>query len=115
MKGVRHLKKTPLINSEISAVVAATGHTDQLTICDAGLPIPPEVPRIDLALVRGVPGFLQTLEAVLQELQVEGVIVADEMAQANPAIEAGIRQLLPDIAWRSVPHAQFKKLTEASR
>ncbi|GAM61192.1 ribose ABC transport system [Vibrio ishigakensis] len=33
------MKKSTLINSEISYLVATLGHTDEITVCDAGLPI----------------------------------------------------------------------------
>lgn len=42
------MKKGKLINSELSSVIAKMGHTDLLTICDSGLPIPKDVQRIDL-------------------------------------------------------------------
>ena len=58
----------------MSAVIARLGHTDQLTLCDAGLPIPAETQRIDLALTQGVPTFLQVFAAVTQEMQVESAI-----------------------------------------
>ncbi len=51
------MKKSTLLNSELSYLVATLGHTDEITICDAGLPIPDEVTRIDLALTHGVPSF----------------------------------------------------------
>jgi D-ribose pyranase len=69
------MKKIGILNQPLSAVIAGLGHNDMLVIADAGLPIPPETERIDLALVPGVPGFLQTVEAVLLEMQVEKVIV----------------------------------------
>lgn len=66
------MKKSTLINSEISYLVATLGHTDEITICDAGLPIPDHVQRIDLALTHGVPGFLDTVRVILSESQIEG-------------------------------------------
>lgn len=42
------MKKSVLINSEISSIISKMGHTDMLTICDSGLPIPKNVERIDL-------------------------------------------------------------------
>jgi D-ribose pyranase len=39
-----------------------------LSIADAGLPIPQEVQRIDLALKQGIPDFLDTLQVVLSEI-----------------------------------------------
>ncbi len=44
------MKKTGILNQPISSVIAGLGHMDTLVIADAGLPIPPEAQRIDLAL-----------------------------------------------------------------
>lgn len=48
------MKKGVLLNSSISSVIARLGHTDKITIADAGLPIPSSVERIDLALTQGI-------------------------------------------------------------
>ena len=47
------MKKSALLNSELSYVIAKMGHTDTLTVGDCGLPIPQETQRIDLALRKG--------------------------------------------------------------
>lgn len=91
------------------------GHTDRLVVADAGLPIPPSVERIDLALTRGVPGFLETLAAVLSELKVEQIMVAAEMRQVSPDLYSAIERLLPDVPVREVPHEVFKAETRAAR
>ena len=49
------MKKIGLLNQPLSEVIAGLGHTDTLVIADAGLPIPAQTRRIDLALVEGVP------------------------------------------------------------
>jgi len=59
--------------------VAGLGHLDTVVIADAGLPIPPQTPRIDLAVAQGIPAFLDVLKAVLGEMEVQGAIIADEM------------------------------------
>ena len=59
------MRKTSLLNSNISSVISKMGHTDMLAIGDCGLPIPKETERIDLALIKGVPGFIETLKAIL--------------------------------------------------
>lgn len=69
------MKKSTLINSELSYLVATLGHTDEITVCDAGLPIPDEVQRIDLALTHGVPSFLETVRVFLSESQVEASLL----------------------------------------
>lgn len=75
------MKKTMLLNSAVSFVIAKMGHMDMLTIGDAGLPVPEGTERIDLALKPGIPPFLDTLEAILTELKVQKVTVAAEMKE----------------------------------
>ncbi|KHO61398.1 MULTISPECIES: D-ribose pyranase [Thermoanaerobacter] len=77
------MKKTDLLNSEISEVVARLGHTDLLVIADSGLPIPDGVKRIDIALTKGIPSFKDTLNTVLTELGVEKAYIAKEMIDKN--------------------------------
>ncbi|WP_104040309.1 D-ribose pyranase [Vibrio hyugaensis] len=117
------MKKSTLINSEISYLVATLGHTDEITICDAGLPIPDHVQRIDLALTYGVPGFLDTVRVILSESQIEGVIIAEEFAKVSPVHhDALITELAKEseltgkqIAINYVSHEDFKARTEQSR
>lgn len=109
------MKKTLLLHPDISRVVASMGHTDRLVIADAGLPIPPAVERIDLAVSEGVPGFVETLAAVLSELKVEQVLVAAEMRRASPAVYSAIEAMLPGIPMREVPHDVFKAETHSAR
>lgn len=65
------MKKGTVLNSEISSVISRLGHTDTLVVCDAGLPVPRSTTRIDMALTQGVPSFMQVLEVVTAEMQVE--------------------------------------------
>ena len=109
------MKKTGVINAPISAVIAELGHMDTLTIADAGLPIPKEVHRIDLALAKGIPGFIDTLRVVLSEMKIEKVVVADEMKQVSPGILTETQDLIGDVSIEFVPHQQFKDLTISSR
>lgn len=104
------MKKSGILNADLMRVIATMGHTDRLVIADSGLPIPSSVPRIDLALVAGVPTVAQTLQAVLGELQVEAATIADEMRQRSPAMYQAIRQLLGAIPFQQVSHEQFKAM-----
>ena len=76
------MKKNMLLNAPLSHSIATLGHTDSLTICDAGLPIPDFVERIDLALSKGIPSFLDTLYAITDEMFVERVLLAEEILTA---------------------------------
>lgn len=108
------MKKGKLLNSELSSVIARMGHTDTLTIGDCGLPIRGQAQRVDLALVKGVPGFLETLDAVLTELCVERAVLAEEIKTVSPAMHQQILQRLKDIPVEYVPHEAFKLQTENS-
>ncbi len=109
------MKKTNVINAPISAVIAKLGHMDTLIIADAGLPIPKGVQRIDLALTKGIPGFIDTLRVVLSEMQLEKVVIAEEMKQVSPGILTDIQDLIDGISVEFVPHQHFKDLTIQSR
>lgn len=108
------MKKTTLINSQISAVIAKMGHFDTLTIGDAGLPIPQGPERIDLALMKGIPAFLDVLTAVLAELEVQRVFIASEMRQKNASLYEQITRIFDNIDIVEVPHEAFKTLTKSS-
>ena len=110
------MKKTALLNRDISAVVAAMGHGQMLVIADCGLPVPEHVPCIDLALVRGQPTLLSVLEAVMTELCVEKVTLAAELAQASPQFHcqllSAIDEWTPLPQQQSLSHEDFKRLSE---
>lgn len=107
------MKKLPLLNQDLSAVIAGMGHGDLLVIADAGLPIPVGPRRIDLALTPGVPGFLETVRVVLTELQVEEALVAGETAGRSPAVAAQLSALLAEhgIPSRTIAHEELKALS----
>ena len=105
------MKKIGILNQPISAVIAGLGHGNMLAVAAAGLPIPPESVRIDLALVQGVPGFLQTVEAVLIEMKVDKVILATETDDNSPHIAEALKALLPGVPFEWVSHAQIKELS----
>ena len=108
------MKKSVLINSEISSVISKMGHTDMLTICDSGLPIPKNVERIDLALKHGIPTFLDTLDTVLEELKVEEVIIACEIEETSSEMYKEIEKRFKDIKITKIAHEKFKALTKDS-
>ena len=108
------MKKGPVLNIALSQLIASLGHGDMVVIGDAGLPVPPGVPVIDLALTHGVPGFLQTLTTVLAEMQVERHVLADELAEKNPSIAAAVAAL--DLPGREgVSHVDFKGRSALAR
>lgn len=109
------MKKGGIINQPITAVIGGLGHTDTITIADAGLPIPATTQRIDLALTTGVPSFLETLRVVLSEMFVEKAIVAEEMQAISPQIYAAVLEILGETPVELIPHVAFKQETAVSR
>jgi len=97
--------KSRLLNSKIIKILSIMGHTDQITIGDAGLPIPKNVERIDLALAFGVPSFIQVFESVSESIQIEKVILAEEILEHNPEIH---KKILEQI--RQVEKSQKNKI-----
>lgn len=116
------MKKGTVLNADISSVISRLGHTDTLVIADAGLPIPRNTPRIDLALTHGVPGFMQVVEVVTQEMQVEAAILASEIKQHNPQLHETLLKHIEQlqqhqgntISIRYISHEQFKQHTADS-
>lgn len=109
------MKKIGTLNQPLSSVIAGLGHMDRLVIADAGLPIPASTQRIDLALKEGIPGFMDALEVILEEVQVESAIVANEMVSTSPEIFQQLEKLLPEIPIETIPHEDFKELTGEAR
>jgi len=109
------MKKIGVLNQPISSVVSGMGHTDTLVIADAGLPIPAETKRIDLALAEGIPTFLETLGVILSEMQVETAVVAEEMLSVSPQVYEAIQELLGDVPITMVAHETFKAQSKTAR
>jgi len=103
------MKKSYLLNSEISYVIAKMGHNDGLALGDCGLPVPEGTKRIDLAISKNLPGFIDTLKAVLSELEIQEVIVAEETKQISPEIFKEIKELIGSTKISFVSHEDLKK------
>ncbi|QNK69520.1 D-ribose pyranase [Variovorax sp. PAMC26660] len=108
------MKRSALLHAELSQVIAALGHGDMLVIGDAGLPIPDGPRRIDLALMRGVPLITDVLKAVLSEMQVESIVVADEALGDAKKLPGWYPQSL-GIAPQTVSHEEFKRRSAKAR
>ncbi len=77
------MKKTGILNADLQYELTKLRHQDKLVICDAGFPIPKGSTIVDVSLVAGIPTFMQTLKAVLNEMIVEEYMVFDFMKQYN--------------------------------
>ena len=113
------MKKTGIINADISRVLSYMGHTDKIAVGDCGLPIPEETERVDLALRLGTPRFMEVLEAILDDMVIEKVVLAEEIKENNPALLAEIQNLLKErelqVPVEFISHAQLKEETKSCR
>jgi D-ribose pyranase len=105
------MKKYGTLNSQLSRIIASMGHSDKLVICDSGLPIPRSLESVDLALTKNIPRFIDTVKVVLEELQVESAIIADELEKVNYRTYEDLVALLKGAEIRKVPHEEFKKIS----
>ncbi|MFC3941386.1 D-ribose pyranase [Pseudomonas gingeri NCPPB 3146 = LMG 5327] len=112
------MKKAPLLNIALSRLIASLGHGDMLVIGDAGLPVPPGVELIDLALTQGIPDFVSTLRTVLSEMQVESHVLAEEVLLKRPPALEHLEALNAqgDLGQRRLlSHEELKALSRQAR
>lgn len=103
------MKKSAVINGDISRVIAQMGHFDLLSIGDAGMPVPLGVEKIDLAVTNGVPSFLDVLDNVLEELEVQKIYLAEEIKEANPSILKSIEERFSNTPIEFIQHSVMKE------
>ncbi|MFG6202387.1 D-ribose pyranase [Nonomuraea sp. JJY05] len=105
------------LNAQLARVISELGHTDTIVVTDAGLPIPREVERVDLAVRENLPRFLDLLDAVLDEVAVEGVLLSEEIKQHSPDMLAAIEERFDRLGLRLefLPHTEFKRATAGAR
>jgi D-ribose pyranase len=109
------MKKIGVLQHRLSEVIAMMGHGDLMVVADAGLPVPPGVERIDLAVTPGIPAMLDVTRAIAEELQVERLVVASELEELNVALAGKIAAIFPKAKAESVPHEEFKAITAKAR
>jgi D-ribose pyranase len=107
------LKRSGIINGALAGAIARLGHTDELLICDSGMPLPPEVQVVDLAFLPGTPSFAAVLNGILDEIAVEGATAAEEIHTANPACGTLLSERLPELTY--VPHEELKRRSHRTR
>lgn len=110
------MKKTGVMNSNISRVIADMGHMDWLGVGDAGTPVPPAgTEKIDLSVRPGLPSFIDVLKEVLTELEVQKMYIAEEIKTENPKQLEAIKKTLPNVEIKFIPHSELKKDLKSSK
>ncbi|ABZ84967.1 ribose abc transporter rbsd [Heliomicrobium modesticaldum Ice1] len=108
------MKKQGILHRDLAALIASLGHGDLVVVADSGLPVPPGVPCIDLAVTKGVPSFLPVLEAILSEMVVENATVAEELKPNEQIIEALAGRLKP-VQLHFINHESLKTCCRQAR
>jgi D-ribose pyranase len=99
------MKRSVILNSELSHAIASMGHGDIMIVCDAGFPIPNSSWRVDLAVVQDIPDLETVLTAISQELVVEKVAYAAEMGDNNPLLKEKVHRIFADSDFTTFPHS----------
>ncbi|MDU9418712.1 D-ribose pyranase [Staphylococcus lloydii] len=104
------MKKTEMLNSNVSKAIATIGHFDLLTINDAGMPIPNDDRRIDLAVTKELPLFIDVLKTVLAEMKIQKIYLAEEIKTQNSQQLKQIKALIEDdVEIEFIPHSTMKE------
>lgn len=107
------MKKIGVLHGELSKVLGEMAHHDTILIGDAGMPVPKGVQLIDLALINGVPGFLETLEAIMTELHIEEGIIDIEMEEISPQMRKDIDKVVAkEFKLVEIPHKELQELSK---
>lgn len=107
------IKKIGVLHGELSKLLAEMAHHDTILIGDAGMPVPKGVKLIDLALVNGVPGFYEVLEAIMTELHIEQGIIDVEMNEVSPHMREKMKMIVKDsFELKEVPHSELQEMSK---
>jgi D-ribose pyranase len=101
------MKKKGVLNAQLCRVIAEMGHNDLLLIADAGLPIPQEIERIDLALVNNKPLFKDVFKAVYNELTIQTAYMAVEVKEKNPQALKVVQKKIANLDF--ISHEELKE------
>ena len=105
------MKRIGILNGPLSGVIARMGHGDSILVCDAGMPAPANVLLVDLAVVPGLPAFIDVVAAIATELKIEQFTIADELIREPDTVLSALRPLLRGASERTVSHEQLKLLS----
>lgn len=113
------MKTKGVLHNELARQIARLGHGDMIVITDRGFPFPRHeyTECIDLSIGRGLPTVVDVLKVILEELEIEKVIIADETKTVSPNTYAALKAVIApiknkgnDIVEENIPHPEFKDM-----
>ena len=100
--------KKGILNAQLRGVMGRIGHRDRYAIVDAGYNVPAGIETVDLAFLPNIPTILQVLDGILDEMAIEGVILASEIKEWAPEMDAEYAKRWPKEAKLTyIPHCEF--------
>lgn len=89
-------------------MLATLGHTDTIIIADCGLPIPKEIPCIDVSLKLGTPSFISVLELIVEEIEIEKLTLANEIKTDNSKLHVKLTKDYRTVPTEYISHEELK-------
>ncbi len=108
------MKKGGILHPELNYMIASLGYLDRFCISDAGLPVPQQVNRIDLAYAPGCPPFFSVLEVVIKELAIAEVTWAMEVSRDKDLLKK-LQVCCGGFKCSSVTHEELKEMLHEMR
>ncbi|ABV32759.1 MULTISPECIES: D-ribose pyranase [Pseudothermotoga] len=110
------MKKNGILNRELSYLIASMGHGDILSIVDSGFPISEDVFCVDLSLIAGKPKIVEIIIPLLEELEIEKVLIAEEIKMISPKYHQKLLSIFPkNVQIEYIPHEKFKDRVRESK
>ncbi|VRB55898.1 D-ribose pyranase [Streptococcus pneumoniae] len=105
------MKKYGILNSNIAKLADDLGHMDWVCIGYLGLPVPKGVDKIDLALRKGSPSFLEVLKEYSDHVLIEKIFLAEEIKEQNTEQWQAVLDLLgSNIIIEYISHEELKAM-----
>lgn len=105
------MKKYGILNSNIAKLADDLGHMDWVCIGDLVLPVPKGVDKIDLALRKGSPSFLEVLKEYSDHVLIEKIFLAEEIKEQNTEQWQAVLDLLgSNIIIEYISHEELKAM-----
>lgn len=106
------MKKGGIMNAKLMGELTKLRHYNTMVICDIGYPIPKGANVVDVSLVAGIPNFMQTLKAILNEVNFAEYTVFDFMEEANKEYYDEVKRIFKNQDAHEVSMDEFRELTK---
>ncbi|HPF88060.1 MAG TPA: D-ribose pyranase [Candidatus Limiplasma sp.] len=103
------MKLGRILNKKLNTAIADMGHGEMLIVCDAGMKIPTEAQRIDLALEQDVPTVEQVLKLLVEDFCYERVIVTQDLPLYNPNLYKTVEEVCTRCPIEQIPYDEFMR------